>query len=104
METKILKTKVGRPQKDNAKIGLSISKEAKEMMDALSEATGRTKSNIVEEALSLMKQHEATITARAKQLSSLSDDDYLDLDEYMKNRREKRKAELYNVSDISVAS
>ena len=95
---------VGRPQKNNAKIGLSISKEAKDMMDALAEATGRTKSNIVEEALSLMKKHQDTITARAKKIAELSDEDYIDLEEYMRNRRAKREAELHNAQKTSIAS
>ena len=63
---------------------------------------GRTKSNIVEEALKLMKQHQGTIKARAAKIATLTEDEMLDVEEYMKNRREKRTAELYNTQEVSI--
>jgi predicted DNA-binding protein len=88
---------------DRKKIGLSLSKESQEMMDALVEASGRTKSNIVEEALKIMHEHEKTIAARAKRIAELGDEALMDFEEYVKNRREKSKADLYNDTNKKLA-
>jgi predicted DNA-binding protein len=84
---------VGRPvtKPNRKKIGLSISSEAHKTMEALAEATKRTKSNIVEEALQIMKENSDTITARIKKIEEMGDDVFMDFEAYAKERNQNDK-------------
>lgn len=78
----------GRPieKPDRKKIGLSISKEANETLNYLTNLTGKTKSRIFEEALKVMKTREEIIYARMEQYEKHGRDSLLDFDELMKNK------------------
>lgn len=98
MEKKTTK-KVGRPtvKPDRAKIGLSVTKEANEMLEYLSNMTGKTKSRIFEEAIKIMKVREDIVYARMEQYAKHGKDSLLDFEELIKNK----EAEDINIEEVS---
>ena len=61
------------------------------MIDTLATTIGSPNSKIVEEALKLIQQHQDIITTRASKITTLTEDEILDLEEYINNRREKEQ-------------
>jgi len=87
------KNNVGRPvtKIGRKKIGLSISGEANDTLEYLSQLSGKTKSRIFEEAISIMKKREEIIYARMENYVKEQDKALLDFDELMKNREAYQK-------------
>lgn len=82
-------TKVGRPieKEGRVKLGLSVTREANDILEYLASTNGKTKSRVFEEAIEIMKQNEETIKARMENFKRLGNDALLDFDEYLKNRQ-----------------
>ena len=86
-------------KENRKKIGLSISGEANETLNYLSNLTGKTKSRIFEDAVRIMREREDIIYARSKNIEKYGDDAFMDFEEYMKNRKSTQaEKEVQNVS------
>ncbi|MCT7633921.1 ribbon-helix-helix protein, CopG family [Aliarcobacter butzleri] len=85
--------RVGRPiEKENrTKIGLSVDGETNEILNALVEKTGKTKSKIFEEAIRVIQKREEAIYARMLDYQKNGEDSLLDFEELIKNREALKK-------------
>lgn len=101
MKTKINenKNKVGRPieKEGRTKIGLSLNGSSVDKLSELSAMTGKSKSRIIEEAISMFNEREIIIQARIKKIEKLGDKGLLDLDLIIEDRLKKEQEESSNM-------
>ncbi len=88
------KRKVGRPvtKKDRVKIGLSIDGDSNTLLSKLAESSGKTKSKVFEEAIKYFEGRTEIIKERLQIIEDLGDDAFLDITEYIENRKNNQIA------------
>jgi hypothetical protein len=76
------------------KIGFSVSDESIRTMDQLVELTGKSKSRLFEDAISILYKEQMVTQARLEEMKVLGKDAYIDMDEMMKRyyKEDSKKA------------
>lgn len=90
---------IGRPiEKENrTKVGLSLQGSSVDKLSELAAMTGKSKSRIIEEAISMFSERESIIQARIKKIEELGDKALLDIDTILENRLKKEQEESSNM-------
>ena len=94
-----MQKKQGRPvEKENrTKVGLSLDGSTNDKLSELAAMTGKTKSRIVEEAISMFAERQSIIEARIQKVQELGDDAFLDIDEILEKRLKRETEESTNM-------
>ena len=84
--------KAGRPieKKNRTKVGLSLKGTSVDKLSELAAMTGKSKSRIIEEAISMFSQRETIVQERIKRIEELGDKALLDIDAILEDRLKKR--------------
>lgn len=91
--------KAGRPiEKENrTKVGLSLQGASVDKLSELSAMTGKSKSRIIEEAISMFSERETIVQERIKRIEKLGDKALLDIDAILEDRLSKEQEESSNM-------
>ncbi len=83
-----MKKSIGRPkEKENrVKIGLSLDGQYNDMLVELSKQTGKTKSRLVEEAISDLYERQQNLSRLIKQLNNQQDNSFDTLRTMVRNK------------------
>ena len=91
--------KAGRPieKKNRTKVGLSLKGTSVDKLSELAAMTGKSKSRIIEEAISMFSQRETIVQERIKRIEELGDKALLDIDAILEDRLKKEQEESSNM-------
>lgn len=91
--------KIGRPiEKENrTKIGLSLTGSSVDKLSELAAMTGKSKSRIIEEAISMFSERESIVQARIKKIEEYGEKALLNIDDILEERLKKEQQEISNL-------